>query len=385
MGTPSLIECTPNLIALPSMALSDRQVQTASQAASQAARSHPEPEAAPVAGATADTQSRQSVPIPTADVRLSGAMAARAQVAPTQVSPSTSDRRGNAQTGGVEKAAPDTDAAPSPTAPPGLPIQQASLSGGRTPPVPTKTTPPLEIKVQSHAPAAAVADNAPFPTTPPGLPIQQASMPDGRTPPVPPKSTPTLEVKVQSHAPAAAVPDTLAAPQSLMKGVAQGNLGQGFDVFLQDPSNVAANSIATTADAPAQTGEPVVISTVNPDWEIDFVDSIVAQVTGADAVIEIALSPENLGQIDVRIEMREGRADVFFVTETRDAARLFAQAEGRLSDLMQRHGLDLGGQDSSQRQGDQRSFTAGRAHAPNDNETSTAAKTAPEGRVNLVA
>ncbi len=141
----------------------------------------------------------------------------------------------------------------------------------------------------------------------------------------------------------------------------------------------------TAITAPETVRDPVTIMTTDPNWEVDFVDSIVAQVTGEDAVIDLSLSPDNLGKVEVRVELREGRADVTFVTETREAARLFAQAEGRLSDLMQRHGLDLGGQASSQRDSSARQSTGHIAQTPDDLDRAPAPRLSREGRVNLVA
>lgn len=325
MVTPSQIQ--PQ-ITLPTVALSDLHVQIASQTAA--------PPAEPETGVVTDTSPKQSAPPATTDAIVAGAVAARAQVASTPVLPSTSDRRGKAQKNGVEQATADASVAASPKAPLEMPVQISSVADSRTSPTINRATPTVEIIVQSNPQATTIADN-------------------------------------------------LAAPKTLVESADPNNLGQGFDAFIQNASNPVANSLATTRDGPQQLGEPAVISTDTPNWEVEFVDSIVAQVSGADAVIEIALSPDNLGQIDVRVEMRDGRADVTFVTETRDAARLFAQAEGRLSDLMQRHGLNLGGQDSSHRQSDQRPFASGRAQAPKTHETTINIRTAPEGRVNLVA
>ena len=140
-----------------------------------------------------------------------------------------------------------------------------------------------------------------------------------------------------------------------------------------------------TIDSPQMPADPVVISTTEPNWEVEFVDSIVAQVTGEDAVIDLSLTPDNLGKVEVRVELRDGRADVTFVTETRDAARLFAQAEGRLSDLMQRHGLDLGGQASSHRDASPRQSGGQPAHATTDTDAAPLPRLAGAGRVNLVA
>lgn len=157
---------------------------------------------------------------------------------------------------------------------------------------------------------------------------------------------------------------------------------QGFGGLM---TSAAQNDPPVSIDAPQQITEPSVISTTDPNWEVEFVDSIVAQVSGDNAVIELALTPDNLGKVEVRVELRDGRADVSFVTETREAARLFAQAEGRLSDLMERHGLDLAGQNSSHRDAQARPSTNTQPQHISDGEAASPVRIAPTGRVNLVA
>jgi flagellar hook-length control protein FliK len=92
------------------------------------------------------------------------------------------------------------------------------------------------------------------------------------------------------------------------------------------------------------------ISMTSQNWEAEMVERVTSQVTGDGTVIDIALTPENLGRVEVKVEIRNGSAEVSFTTETREAARLFSQSEQQLSDLLQRNGLNLAQQDSQQRQ-----------------------------------
>lgn len=116
---------------------------------------------------------------------------------------------------------------------------------------------------------------------------------------------------------------------------------------------VNSNSMADISDASdlsVPVAAPLIIDTTSPDWQSEMIDGLVARVSGEDAVIDLKLSPEHLGDVEVRIELRDGRAEVAFQTETREAAKLFEQSEAKLAELMSRHGLDLAGQNSFSRQ-----------------------------------
>lgn len=193
-----------------------------------------------------------------------------------------------------------------------------------------------------------------------------------------------MEIRIDTKVTGAQIADVSTAvvdavlPDKSQPALTQVQFIDSLPLRAQDDQSGLINSPQLSAD-------PVVISTTDPNWEVEFVDSIVAQVTGEDAVIDLSLSPDNLGKVEVRVELRDGRADVTFVTETREAARLFAQAEGRLSDLMQRHGLDLGGQASSQRDSSPRQSGGQHAQAAADTDLAPLPRLAGEGRVNLVA
>ena len=142
-------------------------------------------------------------------------------------------------------------------------------------------------------------------------------------------------------APEAVVAASVAVP-------ADGAAGQAM---AQPLMSQGAAPLPQTPQAPDPATAP--LDTTAPTWEADFVDRITAQVMGEDAVIDIALTPDNLGAVEIRVEIRDGKAEVTFTTETREAARLFTQSEARLAELMSRNGLQMGSQDASQRQNQQ--------------------------------
>lgn len=113
----------------------------------------------------------------------------------------------------------------------------------------------------------------------------------------------------------------------------------------------------TVAEAPSPTdASPINIpagmaplETDRPEWEADLVSRIAAKFSDEGTSISMELTPDNLGNLEVSLDVRDGQAEVRFLTETREAARLLTQAEGRLSDMLARSGFNLAGQDASAR------------------------------------
>ena len=106
-------------------------------------------------------------------------------------------------------------------------------------------------------------------------------------------------------------------------------------------AQVGAQALAPGAGGPIQTGRP--------GWEAVLADRIAAELSADGKEIELDLAPETLGQLKIRLEVVDGLAQVRIVTETAEAARLFQQAEHRLSESLSRAGLSLGGQDTMSR------------------------------------
>ncbi|MFQ6775016.1 flagellar hook-length control protein FliK [Cereibacter sphaeroides] len=125
-----------------------------------------------------------------------------------------------------------------------------------------------------------------------------------------------------------------------------------------------------------------------PDAATELQDRILEAAAG-EGEIEIVLAPETLGRLRIRVEMRDGTAQVSFTTETAEAARLLSGQEGRLSDLLEKHGLSLGRHEAGQ--GD----TGRRSEAPLPQPRPRALRPAPDpsepaaraaaGTVNLIA
>jgi flagellar hook-length control protein FliK len=117
-------------------------------------------------------------------------------------------------------------------------------------------------------------------------------------------------------------------------------------------------AVQVTAQVPAAAGfvAPAPIATDRPGWEGALADRIAAELSGDGQQMDLELAPEHLGRLRIRLEMTDGQAQVRFVTETPEAARVIQQNEHRLSESLSRAGLSLGGQETASRdpQGDQR-------------------------------
>ncbi|MCZ8335330.1 MAG: flagellar hook-length control protein FliK [Rhodobacteraceae bacterium] len=112
------------------------------------------------------------------------------------------------------------------------------------------------------------------------------------------------------------------------------------------PTGTASVQVGTQALSQGLGGP---IQTARPGWEGVLADRIAAELSGDGKEIELDLAPETLGQLKIKLEVVDGLAQVRIVTETTEAARLFQQAEHRLSESLSRAGLSLGGQDTMSR------------------------------------
>ena len=243
-----------------------------------------------------------------------------------------------------------------------------------------------------------------------------ASLPDGTS------AVPTPAATQVLAAPTIAVGPSLAERGPVLVQVAeQSDMGksglrspaQRSRLEPTEASSTGAAPVATTTDAfvlPPAEGvsdtslgvetliEPTTIDVapsapvdvMQPEWEAEFIDRITSQVNGEGAVIEIELAPENLGAVEVRLEITDGKAEVSFVTETRDAAKIFTQSETKLADLLQRQGLELSGQNASSKQDTRGDGSDHRS--PQPRPVTKEADTPPQapaasasGRLNLIA
>ncbi len=115
----------------------------------------------------------------------------------------------------------------------------------------------------------------------------------------------------------------------------------------------AAQAVMPTQGAVAFAA-PAPIAVDRPGWEGAIADRIAAELSGDGQQIDLEIAPEHLGRLKIRLDMTDGQAQVRFVTETPEAARLIQANEHRLSDALSRAGLSLGGQETTSRdpQGD---------------------------------
>lgn len=110
-----------------------------------------------------------------------------------------------------------------------------------------------------------------------------------------------------------------------------------------------------------------IISAERPDWIHNISASIAqAQDMGAEAM-ELTLTPENLGKVQIRIEMKDGATSVTIVTQNEDAARLFNENQNRLSEMLSHSGLDLANH-NAQSESDKTSGSSTKGLSQTENE-----------------
>lgn len=165
---------------------------------------------------------------------------------------------------------------------------------------------------------------------------------------------------------------------------------------------VAANAAAQpVVDVPAETptdsqsaeGAPS-LDTNDAAWVETLSAQIEANFTDNGGEIELQLTPENLGQLRIRLEVVDGAAQVTIVTESTDAARLFQQNEAKLSELLAKSGLNLTDHNASAERQDRRdgqpngqgiANANGRSGSQDGETTQINMTSADNGLVNLIA
>lgn len=144
------------------------------------------------------------------------------------------------------------------------------------------------------------------------------------------------------------------------------DLSKGVETVTQVAPATAPNAAATTAtiapladaapdtpgDAPAP--ETASVDTTDAAWVETLSAQIEANFTDTGGEIDMLLTPENLGQLRIRLEVVDGAAQVTILTETSDAARLFQQNEAKLGELLARSGLNLTDHNATADRGDKR-------------------------------
>ncbi|WP_165910155.1 flagellar hook-length control protein FliK [Rhodovulum bhavnagarense] len=174
------------------------------------------------------------------------------------------------------------------------------------------------------------------------------------------------------------------------------------DTVLTAPSRPEAIPAAVGAVAPTpqstapQTfpAAPPTLDTSRPDWPATLVEEIRQRRDGQMRQVDLVLMPDRLGRVEVQIGLSEGTATIRIVTETPEAARLFTDAQHRLSEMMTRAGLDLAGHQAGTStgggHGHERGTTRGLPQTSPDGGTDPDAAVPtylfrPEGRIDLIA
>jgi flagellar hook-length control protein FliK len=88
-------------------------------------------------------------------------------------------------------------------------------------------------------------------------------------------------------------------------------------------------------------GAAAAIDTQAPGWASRVVQEVRLAREGGAQEHELVLRPERLGRVQIRLELGDGNVAVRILTETPEAARLFAEAQPRLADAFGRAGLEL--------------------------------------------
>lgn len=126
---------------------------------------------------------------------------------------------------------------------------------------------------------------------------------------------------------------------------------EGLPPSADAPPPVTITLSQATGPSTAMTqpsGNPAlpILSTARADWPIDLADRLLETASlrslGTGGLLEIRLDPDMLGPVSLRLEVTDGTANVAIVTQTPEAARLFAENQHRLAEALARAGLDLG-------------------------------------------
>ncbi len=111
-------------------------------------------------------------------------------------------------------------------------------------------------------------------------------------------------------------------------------------------------TVDVQAEQPAIEGQTIKaeaepIDTTADNWTETISAQIEASFDETGGEVDLLLTPETLGSVRIRMEVRDGTAQVTIVTETSEAAKLFNQNEARLSEMLSKNGLTLTSQDAS--------------------------------------
>ena len=148
-------------------------------------------------------------------------------------------------------------------------------------------------------------------------------------------------VAQMSPAQGAAQPAAVAPQQAMMAGAEASAQTQATQALAQ--SNVTAQAEAAQPQTATSQGAPMTRSLMMTDreWPTQLTAMVKEARDLTQGDIEIALQPERLGKMTIRMEMRDNAVAVTIVTDNDSSARLLNDNQARLADLMKQAGLDL--------------------------------------------
>lgn len=174
-----------------------------------------------------------------------------------------------------------------------------------------------------------------------------------------------------------------APQQAMMPGAEASSQTQAIQGLAQ--SNVTAQAEAAAPQSNAAQGAPMSRSLMMTDreWPSQLTAMIKEARDLTQGDIEIALQPERLGRMTIRMEMRDNNAvAVTIMTDNDASARLLNDNQARLADLMTKAGLDLTQHNASSGQqgrehaglGGQAGGNGGQGQGQSQDDTLTAAQ-----------
>lgn len=191
-----------------------------------------------------------------------------------------------------------------------------------------------------------------------------------------PQPDPTEATESTPHGPALPAAATLksgdpAAPAGLSEQTAPASLATVATPPTTD-ATVNATTIPTAPPTPAQnlaTPDAPPIDMLASGWTerlVQHASTMAAQLRQTDRseTLILTLTPERLGQLQIRLDVIDGVTHVYVIAETSETTRLMQDAQPRLNDLMARAGLEMAGGSGTTDQGN-----GGRGNAGSDQTT----------------
>jgi flagellar hook-length control protein FliK len=101
-------------------------------------------------------------------------------------------------------------------------------------------------------------------------------------------------------------------------------------------------------------------------------------VKGSDETIQVILEPAKLGRLVVQISITGNNTNVQITSATAEAAAILADAEPRLQQVFEQHGLKLGQMQTSMGQGFSNQWSQGQGSSSSERNNKTGTKNATQ-------